>query len=173
MRPSALVFVLVAFLATAPAADGQSFRAQASWTAGHVGGLVLGLDGRKPLGPGPELPLPGAAGRGPVEAPTRPWVLTGMVGLGINVAPPDEDPDVEALLQGHGGLLYRTGSSLVTAVGGVVVVYLPQGAVGPAAVVEAADLIDLQTGLLSTDRGWMGHLALTVAVSFVNDILGG
>jgi hypothetical protein len=96
-----------------------------------------------------------------------------MVGLGINVAPPDEDPDVEALLQGHGGLLYRTGSSLVTAVGGVVVVYLPQGAVGPAAVVEAADLIDLQTGLLSTDRGWMGHLALTVAVSFVNDILGG
>lgn len=108
-----------------------------------------------------------------MEAPTRPWVFSGMVAAGVNGATPAGDADVEALLYAHGGILRRTGSSLVTNVGGVVAAYLPVGAVGPAALVEAADLITLQAGVLHTSRGWMGHTALAVSVRFLADIVGG
>lgn len=170
MTRSAILCMVVLLAALPARAEAQSLRAQASWTAGHVGGLVLGLEGRRPIGPEPELPLPGRPGGGPVEAPTRPWVLTGMFGLGLNVATPDDEPDVQGLIQGHGGILYRTGSSLISNVGGVVVLYLPEAVWGPAALVEAADLIDLQTGLLRAGGAWMGHVALTVAVPFLTDI---
>ena len=75
------------------------------------------------------------------------------------------------LVYGHAGILYRTGSSLITNVGLVAVGYVPVEAFGPAALVEAADLIDVQAGVLHTSRGWMGHTALTISTRFLCDIV--
>jgi hypothetical protein len=96
-----------------------------------------------------------------------------MLAGGVNFATPDDEPDVQGLLYAHGGILYRTGSALVTNVGAVVAAYVPVAAVGPAALVEAADVIDLQAGVLHTSRGWMGHTALTVSLRFFSDVVGG
>ncbi len=173
IRAVATVAALVVLVAGARPAEAQSIRLQGGWVAGHVGGVALGVEGRTPIGPEPPLPLPGRPGSGPVEAPTRPWLLTAMVAPGLNAATPDGDPDVDWLVYGHGGVLYRTGSSLITNVGLVGAFYLPVKAVGPAALLEAADLIDVQAGVLHTPRGWMGHSALTVSLRFLKDILGG
>lgn len=172
LRPRTWLLVLVTLAGTALPLQAQSLRAQAGWVAGTVSGLTVGFEGRLPIGSDPELPLPGRPGGGPVEAPTRPWVLTGMVAGGINLDPPEDEADVQGLVYAHGGVLYRTGSSLLSNVGGVLVVYLPVGAVGPAALLEAADLVDVQAGLLHTSRGWKGHAALSVSVRFACDILG-
>lgn len=167
----ALVALLLA-VAAVPA-EAQSVRLQGGWVAGHVGGVALGVEGRTPIGPEPDIPLPGRPGSGPITAPTRPWLLTAMVAPGLNAATPDGDPDVDWLVYGHAGVLYRTGSALISNVGVVGAFYLPVEAVGPAALVEAADLIDVQLGVLHTPRGWMGHSALTVSMRFLSDILGG
>ncbi|MGD2070467.1 MAG: hypothetical protein PVI57_17460 [Gemmatimonadota bacterium] len=172
-RSPAALAALVALLAVGAPAEAQSVRAQGAWVAGHVGGLTFGLEARQPIGPEPELPLPGRPGGGPIEAPTRRWVLSGMLAGGVNFATPDDEPDVQGLLYAHGGILYRTGSALVTNVGAVVAAYVPVAAVGPAALVEAADVIDLQAGVLHTSRGWMGHTALTVSLRFFSDVVGG
>lgn len=104
---------------------------------------------------------------------TRDWMLTGMLAGGLNIATPEGEDDVQPLVYGHGGVLYRTGSSVLSRAGVVGVFYVPAGAVGPAALVEAAGVIGVQGGILYTDRGWRGHGALTVALRFLGDLLGG
>jgi hypothetical protein len=167
--------VVAACLVTGPSsAEAQSWRIQGAWVAGHVGGAVLGAEWRRPLGPEPELPLPGVGDQdGPIEVSTRNWLFTGMVAGGVNVAPPENEGDVRPLIYGHGGVLYRTGSSIVSRVGAVGAFYAPAGAVGPAALIEAGGVIDLQGGVLYTDAGWKGHGALTISLSFLHDIFGG
>jgi hypothetical protein len=159
-------------MAVAPgSAEAQSWRIQGAWVAGHVGGAVLGGEWRHPLGPEPELPLPGVGGAdGPIEVSTRNWLLTGMVAGGVNFAPPEDEGDVRPLIYGHGGVLYRTGSSIVSRAGVIGAFYVPAGAVGPAALIEAAGVITLQGGVLYTDAGWRGHGALAVSIRFLSDI---
>lgn len=173
-RPFVLLFLpLLLVLVAASPLDAQSWRVQGAWVAGHAGGAVVGAEWREPLGPEPELPLPGRPEEGPIEVGTRNWLFTGMGGLGINFAPPAEGHDVRPLLYGHAGVLYRTESSILSRVGAVGLFYVPAGAVGPAALVETAGVIHLQVGALHTDRGWMGHGALAVSLRFLCDILCG
>lgn len=174
-RPRALraTPLLLTMLVLPPALHAQSWRLQGAWVAGHVAGVVVGGEFRDPLGPEPELPLPGVVGAGPIEVTTRNWILTGMVGGGVNVGPPEGEDDVQPLFYGHGGVVYRTGSDLLSRVGAVGLFYVPAGAVGPAALVEAAGAIDLQAGPLYTNRGWKGHAALTISARFLCDILCG
>jgi len=164
-----------AFLAVTPwSLEAQSWRVQGAWVAGHVGGVVVGGEWRHPLGPEPELPLPGFGDTdGPIEVSTRNWLLTGMVAGGVNLAPAADEGDVRPLIYGHGGVLYRTGSSILSRVGAVGAFYVPAKAVGPVALVEAAGVIDLQAGVLHTDSGWRGHGALAVSLSFLGDVFGG
>lgn len=124
-----LVAALVA-LAAPRGAEAQSWRVQGAWVAGHVGGAVVGAEVRHPLGPEPELPRSGEPGAGPVEMTTRDWMLTGMLAGGLNIATPEGEDDVQPLVYGHGGVLYRTGSSVLSRAGVVGVVYVPAGAVG-------------------------------------------
>lgn len=169
----ALVVAAAAVAAAAPSVEAQSWRVQGAWVAGHVGGAVLGAEVREPLGPEPELPLPGRAGEGPVEAATRNWMLTLMFAGGLNATPPEARHTIRPLAYGHVGLLYRTGSSILSRVGGVGLFYVPAGAAGPAALVEAAGVISLQGGVLHTRRGWRGHAGLTVSLRFLDDLVGG
>lgn len=174
-RPSrgspALAVLLL--LAAAGGAEAQSWRAQGAWVAGYVGGVVVGAESRHPLGPEPELPLPGRPGEGPIEMGSRDWILTGMVAAGVNVATPEGEDDVQPLFYAHGGVLYRTASEIVSRVGVVGLFYVPAGAVGPAAFVEAAGVAAVQGGVLYTDRGWRGHAALSLSLRFVCDIVCG
>lgn len=169
--------ILLAILAAAPAwarpapAAAQSIRLQVPWVHDAVAGVALGLEGRLPLGPEPELPLPGRPGAGPVEVGTRNWMLTGMIGGGVNAAPPGS-ADLTGLLVVHGGILRRTGSELVSRAGIVVVAYLPADAVGPAARVGAfAGAVELQAGALHTEPGWRAHVALDLSARFLRDLL--
>ena len=170
LRLGVVVLLAAVGLATsAGPAEAQSWRVQGAWVAGHVGGALVGAEWRHPLGAEPELPLPGV-GDGPIEIATRNWLLTGMVAGGVNLAPPAGKGDVRPLIYGHGGVVYRR-ESILSRVGAVGVFYVPAGAVGPAALIEAAGVIDLQGGVLYTDAGWRGHAALTVSLRFLADIL--
>jgi len=174
--PAALTLALTLAAAAAPTAltaQAPSFRSQIGWVAGHVAGVTVGAETRVPLGEAPPLPLPGRPGSGPIIATTRSWSLTAMFAVGLNGAAPDRDGGtaVEGLVYGHAGVMRRTGSGFPNAVGGVVALYLPVGAVGPALIVEATDLITVQGGALRTSRGWMGHAGLSVSVRFLNDLL--
>lgn len=164
------LLVALSSAAVPESVQAQSWRVQGAWVAGHVGGTVVGAEWRHPLGAEPELPLPGV-GDGPIEITTRNWLLTGMVAGGVNLAPPAGKGDVRPLIYGHGGVIYRRESSILSRVGAVGAFYVPAGAIGPAALLEAAGVIDLQGGLLYTDAGWRGHAALTVSLRFLADIL--
>lgn len=174
LATAALALATFAVLPAQPlTAQAPSLRTQIGWVAGHVAGATVGVETRIPLGAKPPLPLPGRGGTGPIVAATRRWTLTGMFTVGLNAAPPERDGDanaVEGLGYAHAGVMYRTGSSLPNAIGGVVALYFPVDAVGPALIVEATDLIALQGGALRTNRGWMGHAALSVSVRFLDDI---
>ncbi|MDZ7778522.1 MAG: hypothetical protein U5R14_01110 [Gemmatimonadota bacterium] len=168
------VAVVATTLAAPTASEAQSWRAQAAWVAGQVGGGVFGAEVRRPLGAAPPLPLPGRPGGGPVEAPTRAWHLSGMLAAGVNGAPPaDSDRSLEPLVYVHGGLLYRTGRTVPGYVGLLAASYVPVGVIGPAALLEAADVAALQVGALHGDGAWHGHAALSLSVRFLVDILGG
>lgn len=155
--------------------EAQSWRAQGAWVAGEVGGGLIGAEGRRAIGREPPLPLPlpGRAGSGPIEAPSRSWHLTGMAGLGVNGAPhPSTGRAVEPLGYLHGGVLYRTGRSVPGYLGLVAAAYLPAGTVGPALVVEAQDVAALQAGALHGRGVWRGYVAVTLVLRFLEDVLG-
>ncbi|HZD04089.1 MAG TPA: hypothetical protein VE173_04200 [Longimicrobiales bacterium] len=164
--------MLLTVLVAPPKARAQSWRVQGAWVAGHVGGIVVGAEARHPVGPEPPLPLPGVEA-GPVEVAVRNWILTGMAAGGVNLATPAGEDDVQPLFYGHAGVLYRTGSDVLSRVGAVGLFYVPAGAVGPAALLEAAGVIDLQGGALYTSTGWRGHAALTLSLHFLCDVLCG
>jgi hypothetical protein len=166
----ALTAVVLGFSAVpATPAAAQSVRVQVPWVAGEVAGMLAGVEGRLPLGPEPEIPLP-TPGGGPVEVPTRDWMLTGMAGAGANFRP--SDGGVELLLQAHVGVLRRTGSDLVSRAGVVVVGYLLPEAIGPAAHINAfAGAVGLQAGALRQGGGWRGHIALDVSGRFICDLV--
>ena len=173
--PMTAVAAAAVLLAAAPI-DGhaQSWRTQAAWVAGQVGGATVGAEFREGLGGEPELPLPGRAGQGPIEVSSQSWYLSLMAAGGLNfIAPGDEGDELEPLVYTHAGLLYRTKSKLIGYAGVVAAAYFPVGAVGPAALVEAADVVDLQVGALHADGAWHGHAALTVSLRFLVDIFGG
>jgi hypothetical protein len=151
----------------------QSWRLQGAWVAGTVGGPLVGVEMREPLGGEPDLPLPGVEREGPMVMESRDWIFTGMVGAGLNAAPPGGESRVRPLFYGHAGIVYRTGSALISRVGLVGAGYVPDWAVGPAALIEAAGVIDLQAGALRTDPGWRGHVALTVSMAFLCDLVCG
>ena len=167
--PLAVSLTALAALAAPEHASAQSVRLQLPWVAGEVAGALVGVEGRRPIGPEPEIPLPGVPGAGPVEVGTRDWMLTGMVGAGANFRP--ADGGVDLLLQAHMGVLRRTGSELVSRAGLVVVGYLPAEAIGPAARVGAfSGAVELQAGALRAGGGWRGHIALDVSGRFICDL---
>lgn len=173
---SAAIAAVTAFALTATPTDGeaQSWRTQGAWVSGHVAGGAFGPEFRRALGEEPPLPLPGTPGSGPVEVASRVWHLTGMLAVGVNGAPPAESGrGVEPLVYAHGGLLYRTGRSIPGYVGVVAAGYVPAGAVGPAAYVEAADVAALQLGAMHGHGAWHGHAALSLSVRFLRDVFGG
>jgi hypothetical protein len=173
VRPATpVLLVAISLLASTSPARAQSWRIQGAWVAGHVGGVLVGGEVREPLGPEPEIPLPGVT-EGPIEVATRNWILTAMAAGGVNLAPPKDEEDLQPLVYTHVGVVYRTGSALLSRVGAVGVFYVPVGAIGPAALVEAAGVIDLQAGALYTSRGWRGHGALTISLRFLCDVLCG
>lgn len=159
-------------LGSANHAHAQSWRAHAAWVAGQVAGAAVGLENRRPLGPEPELPLPGRPGGGPIEAHSRNWHLTAMGAAGVNVAAPGDDGDDETkpLFYAHAGILYRTGAVVPGYIGVVGAAYIHAGAVGPAALIEAADIITLQAGVLRASGAWHGHVALGVSLPFLGDL---
>lgn len=173
---SAALAVVVAFSLTAMPTDAvaQSWRTQGAWVSGHVAGGAFGPEFRRALGEEPPLPLPGMSGSGPIEVTSRVWHLTGMLAVGVNGAPPAESGrGIEPLLYAHGGLLYRTGKSIPGYVGIVAAAYVPAGAVGPAAYLEAADVASLQLGAMHGHGAWHGHAALSLDMRFLRDVLGG
>ncbi len=175
VRAAAIVVAAALAFAAAPTdSAAQSWRAHGAWVSGHVAGGAFGPEFRRPLGEEPPLPLPGTPGSGPVEVASRVWHLTGMLGVGVNGAPPAESGrGVEPLLYAHAGLLYRTGRSIPGYVGVVAAAYVPAGAVGPAAYVEAADVAALQLGAMHGHGAWHGHAALSLSMRFLRDVLGG
>lgn len=168
----AVLLALGTLLASAEHVHAQSWRAHAAWVAGQVAGAAVGFENRRPLGPEPELPLPGRPGGGPVEAPSRNWHLTAMGAAGVNFAAPGDagGDETEPLFYAHAGVLYRTGSTVPGYVGVVGAAYLHAGAVGPAVLIEAADIITLQAGVLRTSGAWHGHAALGVSLRFLGDV---
>ena len=175
LRSAGVVVTLVLGLGAATTeAAAQSWRIQGSWVAGQVGGAVLGAELRRPLGKAPPLPLPGVPGSGPVEMTSRAWHLTGMLGLGANAAPPPgSSGSIDPMFYLHGGVLYRTGRSVPGYVGLGAASYLVVGAVGPAVMVEAADVAAVQVGVLHGGGAWRGHAAIHVGLRFLRDVLGG
>lgn len=152
-------------------ANAQAWRTQATWVAGEVAGGVFGAEFRRPLGSGP--PLPGALRGGPVEARSRVWHLSGMLGAGVNGrAPHAGGHRVEGLGYGHAGLLYRTGRTVPGYVGLLAAGYVPVGVIGPVVFLEAADAAALQLGALHGDGAWRGHVALNVSIRLLRDIFG-
>lgn len=154
--------LLLSGLLAAPAA-GQSPRLQVAWVDDQVLGPLVGIEGRTPIGSEPEQPA-----SGPIVMQTRDWMLTGEAAVGVNLNP--DDADVEVLLYLHGGVLYRTGSDMLSRVGGVVAAYLPAGVVGPAARVELAGAVDVQAGWLFKRGHGHLHLALDVSTRFLCDL---
>lgn len=152
-------------------ADAQTWRTQATWVAGEVAGGVIGVEFRQPMGSAPSLP--GELGGGPVEARSRVWHLSGMLGAGVNGRTPHAGGHrVEGLGYGHAGLLYRTGRTLPGYVGLLAAGYLPVGVIGPVVFLETADVAALQLGALHGDGAWRGHVALNVSIRFLGDIFG-
>lgn len=108
-----------------------------------------------------------------MEVRSRAWHLTGMLGIGANAAPPPgSGGGVDPAVYLHGGVLYRTGRSVPGYLGLVAASYVVAGAVGPAALVEAADVAALQIGLLHGDGAWRGHAALNLGLRFLCDVVG-
>ncbi|MEX2467046.1 MAG: hypothetical protein WD995_09045 [Gemmatimonadota bacterium] len=172
MRSALVLGLGLALFVGANAAEAQSWRAQAAWVAGQVGGGVFGAEFRRPIGAPPPLPLPGVPGSGPVEASSRVWHLTGMLAAGLNAAAPTATGHrLEGLGYGHGGVLYRTGRTLPGYVGLIAAGYVPVGVIGPAVLLEAADVVALQAGALHGDGAWRGHVALNVSIRFLCDIV--
>jgi len=169
-RPRRLACVLAAGVLLALPASGhaQSWRIQGAWVGGHVAGGLIGVEGRQPLGSPP--PLPGS-GVGPIEVGTRDWMLTGMLGAGVNFAPAGS-ARVLPIFYVHGGVLYRTGSDVLSRVGVGGLSYIRAKAVGPALLLELAGVVDVEAGVLHTPAGWKPNVGLAVAVSFLRDILG-
>ena len=128
---------------------------------GHVLGLLMGPEIRQPVG---RLPPPPAAGLRVIA--TRDWMITGMVGLGVNLDP-SSDRSVEGLVYAHVGMLRRLSGALEPRAGFVAVAFLPAGAAGPAARVELLDVAIMQGGWLF-DGGL--HLAAEVPWAFVCDL---
>jgi len=175
-RTVALAAALAFVLAGAAPVQAQSWRVQGAWVAGEVGGALIGAEFRRPLGSEPPLPLPlpGRAGSGPIEAPSRAWHLTGMAGLGVNGAPAAATGrSVEPLGYLHAGVLYRTGRSVPGYLGVVGAGYLPASSWGPALVVEAQDVAALQVGAMYGREAWRGYVALALVIRFLEDVLGG
>jgi hypothetical protein len=148
-------------------AHAQSWRLQGAWVPHRVLGPLIGLEGRQPLGAPP--PLPGA-GAGPVEAGTRSWILTAMVGVGVNLI--DVRSTVTPIFYAHAGVIYRTGSDLLSRAGLVGVGYVRARAVGPEVFLELAGVADVQAGVLHVPGGWKPGVGLTVSLSFLRDLLG-
>ena len=152
----------------------QSWRTQTTWVAGTVAGGLFGAELRRPLGSGSPLPLPGSATTGPVAAPSRRWHMSGMLAAGVNAAAPTRTGHrVGSLAYAHAGMLSRTGRAVPGYVGMIAAAYLPAGVIGPAAYLEAADVAGLQLGALHGDGAWRGHVAVTVSIRFIGDVIGG
>jgi len=174
LRVCVYTALAIAFLGSPGTVEGQSWRTQATWVAGEVAGVALGAEIRRPLGAGAALPLPQSPGRGPVTAPSRSWHVTAMLAGGVNrAAPTPTGRRVEGLAYGHAGLLYRTGRGVPGYIGVLAAGYLPVAVAGAAAYLEAADVAGVQLGALHGDGVWRGHVALTMSVRFIGDILGG
>jgi len=175
-RMAALGVVSAFVLASHGPVEAQSWRAQGALVAGEVGGALIGPEFRRPLGSEPPLPLPmpGRAGSGPIEAPSRAWHLTAMAGLGVNGAPaPATGRAVEPLGYLHAGVLYRTGRAVPGYLGVVAAGYVPASTWGPALVVEAQDVAALKAGTLYGREAWRGYFALSFVIRFLEDVLGG
>jgi len=187
VRPPAsrVVLSVAAGVLVLPAVcEAQSWRAQGIWVAEEVLGVVAGGEVRRPLGRAPELPLPGRReGAGPVEAPSRSWLLTGMLAAGLNTrdregdggpSPAgnrDRDRRSGPLFYAHGGLVYRTGWPVLDAMGVVGMIQAPRGLWGPTVVFDVARVGYVQVGALRGNGSWRRHLSLGVSLSFVADVL--
>lgn len=146
----------------------QSWQAQGAWVSHHVAGALLGIEGRQLLGSPP--PLPGMGG-GPVVAGTRDWMLTGMLGAGVNLNPAGS-ASVAPIFYGHLGVLYRTGSDVLSRVGVVGAGFMRARAFGPEVLLELEGVVDVQAGALHTPGGWKPGVSVGVAVRFLGDIFG-
>jgi hypothetical protein len=155
-------------LALPAAAQAQSWRIQGAWVGDHVAGALVGVEVRHLLGAPP--PLPGA-GSGPVAAGTRDWMLTGMAGAGVNLAPAGT-ASVAPIFYAHAGLLRRTGGDVLTRVGVLAAGYIRAKAVGPEVFAELEGVADVQAGALHTPGGWRAAVGVTVALRFFRDVLG-
>lgn len=167
-RLPAWVFAFGLLLAVPASGRAQSWQVQGDWVGGRVGGVLVGVEGRHLLGSPP--PLPGS-GTGPIEVATSDWMLTGMLGLGVNFAPPGS-ADVLPIYYVHAGVLHRTGSDVLTRVGVVGISHIRARTVGPALVAELAGVVDVKAGMLHTPAGWKPGLGLGVALAFIRDIGG-
>jgi len=169
-RPGRGTVVLAAglLLGLPAATHAQSWRIQGAWVGNHVAGALVGVEARHLLGAPP--PLPGA-GSGPVAAGTRDWMLTGMAGAGVNLAPAGT-ASVAPIFYAHAGVLHRTGGDLLTRVGVLAVGYIRAKAVGPELFGELEGVADVQAGVLHTPGGWRAAVGVSVALRFLRDVLG-
>jgi hypothetical protein len=166
--PGAVVLAVGVLLALPTVAHAQSWRIQGAWVDHHVAGALVGVEVRHLLGAPP--PLPGA-GPGPVMAGTRDWMLTGMAGAGVNLAPAGT-ASVAPIFYAHAGLLRRTGGDVLTRVGILAVGYVRAKAVGPELFGELEGVADVQVGVLHTPGGWRAAVGVAVALRFLRDVVG-
>ena len=157
------LFVALGGLGTArPVAAQASWRIQTVWVDDAVLGAVVGLEVRQPIGAVPPQPVDG-----PRILATRDWMVTGMVGVGLNFNGPGTR-DMEGLLNGHLGILRRLGGDLEPRVGVVLFGYAPAGATGLAGRAEVMDVAVLTAGM-SFDGGLM--VGVEVVGRFLMDIV--
>lgn len=164
-RRAALILVAVVGLSAGhavPVAAQASWRIQAAWVDDAVLGTLVGWEVRQPIGSVPPRPA-----EGPRIIATRNWMLTGMVGAGINFNGP-RSRGVEGLIYGHAGVLRRLGGGLEPRVGVVATGYGPAGVFGPAARIELLDVAVVQAGWLF-EGGLM--VGVEVAGEFVCDLV--
>ena len=167
-RARGLTFALAACLLFGLSAPGQSqiLKVQGDWVGAHVVGGLLGVEGRHLLGSPP--PLPGS-GPGPMEVSTKNWILTGMLGAGVNLNAAGS-AHVRPIFYLHVRVLRRTGSDTLTRVGVLGVSYIEARAVGPAQFLEFQGVGDLKVGALHTPGGWKPSLSLAVHWAIVEDL---
>jgi len=160
-------FLAVSLLLAFPASGhAQAWMVQGAWVDGHVAGGLFGAEGRYLLGLPPALP---GSSPGPIEVTTRNWMLTGMVGAGVNVNPAGS-ARVRPAFYVHAGVLRRTGSDMLTRVGVVGAAYIKAEAVGPAVLLEFAGVADLKVGVLHTSTGWRPNVSLAVGLAILSDL---
>jgi hypothetical protein len=106
-----------------------------------------------------------------VVAGTRAWMLTGMAGAGVNLAPAGTASMVP-IFHVHAGVLRRTGREVLTRVGVLGAAYVRAKAVGPELCAELEGVADVQAGVLHTPGGWRAAVGVTVALRFLRDVVG-